>query len=133
MSATARIKMRRAYALWNVHDDCVSENDRRHEQLQSYLGNGDPALERAVASSLRQILEQFMRVAYPRVFPPGTLFGPFLSTCERLKGTADEVLNPADILQLRHILDYANEFHHDTNPAYQTMLINGQELTDFCR
>ena len=118
---------------WNVHDDCVSENDRRHEQLQLYLANGDPALERAVATSLRPILEQFMRVAYSPFFPPGTMFGAFLTSCERQKGTPNAILNAADITQLRHILDYANEFHHDTNPAYQTTLINGQELTDFCR
>ena len=117
---------------WNVHDDCVSENDRRHEQALSYLQNANPAIERAVATSLRPMLEAFMRVAYPSVFPPGTLFRQFLTVCEQRRGTPQEVLRAADMQELRRILDYANEFHHDTNPAYQTVLINSQELTDFC-
>ena len=118
--------------LWDVHDDCITENDRRHERARAYLNNGDPGLERAVAESLRPILEAFVRVAYPEVFPPGTLFRPFLAACDQRKGTATELLNASDIIELRRLLDYANEFHHDTNPAYQTATINGQELTDFC-
>lgn len=118
--------------LWDVHDDCITENDRRHEQARTYLTNGDPALERNVASSLRPILEQFMRVAYPEAFPPGTLLGPFIGACERFRGTAGQLLSAADIVELRRLLDYANDFHHDSNPAWQTAVINGQELTDFC-
>lgn len=118
---------------WNVHADCVSEHDRRHEQVLSYIQNADPATERAVATALRPILEAFMRVAYPAAFPPGTLLGPFLNVCGQRQGTHREILNAADIQELRQILDYANDFHHDTNPAYQTVLINSQELTDFCQ
>ena len=118
--------------LWDVHDDCITENDRRHEQARAYLINGDPTKERAVAESLRPMLEAFVRVAYPEVFPPGTLFRPFLTACDQRKGTATELLKEADIVELRRLLDYANEFHHDTNPAYQTATISGQELTNFC-
>ncbi len=35
--------------------------------------------------------------------------------------------------ELRALLDYANKFHHDTNAAYATELINDAELTDFTR
>lgn len=118
---------------WNVHADCVSEHDRRHEQVLAYLESANPDMERAVASSLRPILEAFMRVAYPTVFPPGTLLGPFLNVCNQRTGTHREILNGGDVRELQRILDYANEFHHDTNPAYQTVLINSQELTDFAQ
>ena len=33
--------------------------------------------------------------------------------------------------ELRDLLDYANQFHHDTNPAWQTVTINDSELTHF--
>jgi hypothetical protein len=73
-----------------------------------------------------------MRIAYPATFPPGTLLGPFIGICDQRRGTHRQILAAPDIQELRSILDYANEFHHDTNPAYQTVLINGQELTHFC-
>jgi wobble nucleotide-excising tRNase len=117
---------------WNVHHDCVSDHDHRHELVRTYLQSADPAQERSVATALRPILEAFMRIAYPAAFPPGTLLGPFIGICDQRCGTHRQILAAPDIQELRSILDYANEFHHDTNPAYQTVLINGQELTHFC-
>ena len=74
-----------------------------------------------------------MRVAYPRWFPPGTLLGLFINLCQQREGTADQVLSPADRTDLRALLDYANLFHHDTNAAWQTEIINDQELLNFAQ
>jgi hypothetical protein len=38
-----------------------------------------------------------------------------------------------DIAELRLLLNYANRFHHDTNPAWQTAAINDAELSDFAQ
>jgi hypothetical protein len=86
-----------------------------------------------VAAALRPILESFMRVAYPADFPPGTLLGPFLGICEQRVGRPTQILNQADITELRELLDYANRFHHDTNPAWETEMINDQQLVQFCQ
>jgi hypothetical protein len=32
----------------------------------------------------------------------------------------------------RDLLDYANRFHHDTNPAWETETINDRQLIHFC-
>jgi hypothetical protein len=40
-------------------------------------------------------------------------------------------LSVADRTELRALLDYANRFHHDTNPAWETAAINDQELVGF--
>ena len=118
-------------AVWDVRQDCITEHDRRHEQVSEYIRAGNPANERAVASALRPILEAFMRVAYPANFPPGTLLGPFIGICQQRHGAANEILTVADTAELRALLDYANRFHHDTNPAWETAAINDQELVDF--
>jgi wobble nucleotide-excising tRNase len=120
-------------AVWDVRQDSITEHDRRHEQVREYIRAGNPATERAVAAALRPILEAFMRVAYPSSFPPGTLLGPFLGICQQRLGSPDEILNQADMTELRALLDYANRFHHDTNPAWETAAINDQELVDFAR
>lgn len=72
-----------------------------------------------------------MGVAYPEEFPPGMLLGPFINFCEQRKGTANQLLNAAEITELRDLLDYANKFHHDTNAAWETDLINDQQLVHF--
>jgi len=46
-------------------------------------------------------------------------------------GTRGEVLDSATAQQLRELVDYANRFHHDTNPAWETEAINDAELRDF--
>ncbi len=117
--------------VWDVRNDSVSEHDKRHELVREYLVAADPDKERQVAEALRPVLEAFMRVAYPEYFPPGKLLGPFVDLCERRLGADNEVLAGRDLAELRALLVFSNQFHHDTNPAWQTTIINDAELTDF--
>lgn len=119
-------------ATWDVRQDAICEHDKRHEKVAAYMQNSAAANERDVAAALRPILEHFMRVAYPGVFPPGSLLGPFIGICQQRAGAANEILRPADIGELRDLLDYANRFHHDTNAAWETEAINDQQLLRFC-
>ena len=118
-------------ASWDVRQDTLTPHDRRHELVREYLRTSDPAREREVAAALRPILEAFMRVAHPEAFPPGTLLGPFIGLCQQRHGQPGEILSPAATMELRALLDYANAFHHDTNPAWETALINDRELLGF--
>ncbi|MDO3510215.1 AAA family ATPase [Ralstonia pseudosolanacearum] len=120
-------------APWDVRQDCITEHDRRHELVTRYLQAADPAEERAVATALRYILEAFARVAYPATFQPGGLLGQFLGICEQRVNTPAQILSQVDITELRELLDYANLFHHDSNPAWTTQVINDQALTHFAQ
>lgn len=120
-------------ATWDVHQDCITEHDRRHASVSAYIQAANAANERAVAEALRPILEAYMRVAYPALFPPGSLLGPFVNVCRQRLGQANEVLNANDIAELERLLNYANSFHHDSNPAWQTIAVNDQELLDFAQ
>jgi wobble nucleotide-excising tRNase len=118
-------------AVWDVNAAMVTEHDRRYAAAVAYLQQADPAMERRVAESLRPMLETFCRVAYSNIFTPGTLLGPFQNQCALRAGTRQEIMSAANAQELRALLDYANRFHHDTNAAYATELINDAELTDF--
>jgi wobble nucleotide-excising tRNase len=118
-------------AAWDVNAAMVTEHDRRYATAVSYLQQANPAVERRVAESLRPMLEAFCRVAYPISFPPGSLLGPFHHQCTLHIGTPREIMSAANAQELRALLDYVNKFHHDTNAAYATELINDAELTDF--
>jgi len=118
-------------AEWDVHQDCVTEHDRRHTLVSGYIQAANATNERTVAQALRPILEAYMRVAYPAEFPPGTMLGRFIDLARLRVGQNDQIMTAADIDELDRLRNYANRFHHDSNPAWQTAAINDQELTGF--
>jgi hypothetical protein len=61
------------------------------------------------------------------------LLGPFQQQCAQRANTDQKIMSAADAVEFRALLDYANRFHHDTNAAYATELINDAELADFTR
>jgi wobble nucleotide-excising tRNase len=115
---------------WNVDRDSVTEHDRRHAAMREYLANGGQN-EREIAQSIRPHLEAFFRVAYPEYFVPGTLLGPFRGLCQQRVNTPQQILDAQDIQELEDIVEYANRFHHDTNPAWANEVINSVELSGF--
>jgi wobble nucleotide-excising tRNase len=117
-------------ATWNVKDDATTEYDRRHAMLREYQSSGK-GTARDVATAIRPILEGFVRVARPEHFPPSSLLGPFLGVCAQRLGKDDEIFDEPAIRTLREIVEYANRFHHDTNPAWETESINDGELRGF--
>jgi wobble nucleotide-excising tRNase len=119
-------------AAWDVNRDMVTEHDRRHAMLLDYLTTATTN-NREVAQALRPILEAFLRVAYPAYFPPGTMLGHFYHICMQRVGTPQQILNQDDTNELGNLIEYANLFHHDTNPAYQAQHINDAQLVDFVR
>jgi wobble nucleotide-excising tRNase len=118
---------------WDINAAMVTEHDRRYLAAVAYLDQADPATERRVAESLRPMMESFCRVAYPNIFTPGSMLGRFQGLCDARAGTRQEIMSATNAQELRALLDYANRFHHDTNTAYATELINDAELTDLTR
>lgn len=115
---------------WDVSRDSVTEHDRRDIKLRAFVDNGTGDA-RDVARSVRPHLEAFLRVACPAKFPPGKLLGPFRNECQQQLGTRNQVLDQESLRELGEIVEYANRFHHDTNPAWETEAINDHELRGF--
>ncbi|MDE2903073.1 MAG: AAA family ATPase [Chloroflexota bacterium] len=115
---------------WPVHEESVTEHDRRHVDLLKFV-DGDTGNKREIARSLRPHLEGFLRVACPGEFPPEAKMGNFLHICRERIGQKDEVLNNAGARELSEMLEYANRFHHDTNPAWREEIISDAELLGF--
>ncbi len=115
---------------WDVGQDSITEHDRRHARLRDYLSSGTGDM-RELARSIRPHLEAFLRVAFPQQFSPGTLLGPFLNACRQRLGTPQQILDGCATQELDELVEYANRFHHDTNPAWETEAINDGELRGF--
>lgn len=114
---------------WSVERACVTEHDRRHEALRCYVLNGG-ANEQEIARSLRPMLEAFLRVAYPEHYPPGSMLGHFRNTCEQRLQAGQPILNQPDTNELRELIEYANQFHHEN---WQAVVINDVALSGFSR
>ncbi len=121
------------FSEWDVNQDIITEYDRNYLMVSDFIENGHGANERSVAAALRPILESYIRITCPLIFPPGSLIGRFLDTCRQCENTQNQILEADVRTELRALLDYANQFHHDTNPAWQTENINEQELLDHAR
>lgn len=117
---------------WDVDAYNVTDHDQRYALLALYLdvGTGDV---KEVAHSIRPHLEAYLRVAVPGQFKSGQLLGPFRNICEQRAGTPNQILSAPDTEVLGDLIEYANRFHHDTNPAWQSITINDAELMTFVR
>jgi wobble nucleotide-excising tRNase len=119
---------------WDINNDSLTEHDRNHCLLRSYLLNGPGPDSRRVATALRPTVEGFLRVARPEDFPPAPrILHRFIRDCRSRQGTLAEILNARDTRELGEIVEYADLFHHETNSAWETVVINDGELQLFVR
>ena len=117
---------------WNVDADLVTEYDRRHEKLRTYLANGATGNLRDIAVDIRPLLEHFCRVAYTADYPPGYLLGNFRDKCQTRINQRNQIMSALDVQELRDLTDYGNKFHHDSNPyGYLTVTLTDAELRGF--
>jgi hypothetical protein len=100
--------------------------------LDAYV-NGERVNIREVAIAIRPYLEGYLRVRCPKYFVPGTHLGPFIHVCRDRIGSPEQILNELQINELDDIKEFANRFHHDTNPNWQTADINDGALNGFIR
>jgi wobble nucleotide-excising tRNase len=119
-------------AAWDVAQQAETEHDRRFRLLSSYL-DAPAGAPRPVAEALRPHLESFLRVSFPGEFRVSTMLGPFKVICDQRVGSTQEILSRTDADELQNLIEYANRFHHDTNPAWQTAAVNDIELQGFVR
>ena len=115
---------------WDASQDSITEHDQRFCLLQGYAVNQSGATKE-IAAAIRFYLEGYFRAVCPGHYPPGKLLGQFAQECKHKLGGADELINQKTIAELEDILEYANRFHHDTNPAWQSESINPTELLGF--
>ena len=117
---------------WDASQDSITEHDQRFCLLQGFAVNQSGATKE-IAPAIRLYLEGYFRAVCPGQYSPGKLLGQFAQECKHRLGTANEIISKGTITELEDILEYANRFHHDTNPAWQSESINPTELLGFVK
>ncbi|HIJ72363.1 MAG TPA: hypothetical protein HPP87_13565 [Planctomycetes bacterium] len=78
-------------------------------------------------------MEKYLRITFPEHCTPGTLLGNFRNHAQNLLKDGQRIMSHFDLHELTDITEYANKFHHDTNPAWETEHITDNELLGFVK
>lgn len=112
---------------------CESDYYRHHRMVVRYVESATSENIRDVAKALRPLLEGYYHRRFPGMIPRNQMFGKIIS--EQIEGaTSGPLLGLTTLVpELRDINEYASQFHHDTNPGADSVLINDAELTTYAR
>lgn len=119
-------------ANWDITQQERTLYDSNHQKLREY---GEEAVgeSQTIAPLLRHVMEFFCRVAFPKHYLPGKLLGEFRSDELQRRTDGQGLFGDHDFRELCDITDYANKFHHATNPNYEHDLrnVNDTELKGY--
>jgi wobble nucleotide-excising tRNase len=115
---------------WQPSEDELTAYDHRHKLLREFKSGNAPNI-RNVAESLRPVLEGYLRVAFPEYCPPETLLGSFRQRIQSQIDAGNAIMEGQRLVELNEIVDYANRFHHESNPAWESEHISDAELLSF--
>jgi wobble nucleotide-excising tRNase len=122
-----------AFAPIDIDEVCASDYYRHHRLVADYVDGKSTANTRDVAKTLRPLLEGYYHRRFPGRIPRNLMFGQILSLVQQATSPNPlTYLNPV-LEELKEVNDYVGQFHHDTNPSYETVSIVDGELVLFAQ
>ncbi len=99
---------------WDISDAAVTQHDLDSKALREFIASPTQNQCKDVAQLLRPLLESFLRVACPKLFPPGQLLGQFITQAKQAAQNGDPVISVGRLSELENLNTYASRFHHET-------------------
>jgi len=114
----------------DIDAECESAYFKAHRLLDFYLqGSAINSLD--VARSIRPMLEGYLHRRFPGKINSGLLFGQVISMITNAQ-VPDPIAHAQDITdELTEINNYVGQFHHDTNPAADQVVVLDGELRTY--
>lgn len=114
----------------NIDQECETAYFKYHRTLDEYMaGNALSSME--VARSIRPMLEGYMHRRFPGLVSDGLLFGQVVDLINNAQTPSPLTYAQNITGELNEINRYAGQFHHDTNPAADQVVIVDGELINF--
>jgi wobble nucleotide-excising tRNase len=117
---------------WDILDATRGEYIRDHSVLTAFANDGEGDL-RAVARTIRPVLEGFFRFKFPGQFAEGEWLGDFITKIRNAPAGNPLQAGQALLEELEDINDYSKKYHHKQNPGADSEPVNNGELTGFVR
>lgn len=114
----------------DLDKECETSYFRAHRILDEYLsGVGPNPLE--VAKSIRPMLEGYLHRRFPGHIRGGLLFGEVVNLINAAQAPSPLEHAQNITAELNEINRYAGQFHHDTNPAADQVVVVEGELRTY--
>ena len=117
----------------DIEDICSSDYYRHHRMVSDCVDGKSTVNTRDMAKAIRPLLEGYYHRRFPGNIPHRVMLGQIIKL----------VVNPATVgpltnlrplvKELSKIIDYASQFHHDTNPSSDTVPVVDAELLVYAR
>lgn len=119
-----------SFGSFDIDKECESAYFQHHRVLNEFC-NGVPVDSRSVAKAVRPMLEGYLHRRFPGLVPKSLLFGQVVIQI-RDAGAPSPLVHAQNLVtELNEINDYAGQFHHDTNPGADTVVVIAPELKTF--
>lgn len=115
----------------DIDKECESPYFQHHRLLNDFC-NGVPGDHRAVAKTVRPMLEGYLHRRFPGLVPKSHLFGMVVTQIRDAASPSPLVHAQNLVVELNEINDYVGQFHHDTNPGgADSVAVVASELKTF--
>jgi len=117
---------------WNIESEKMGRHDKRHALLIEFeSGSGGDPLK--VAQSIRPHLEHYLRAACPDKFKHGEMLREFRNRARTAMQNGTPFMTSERFKEFNDLVEFSNDFHHNTNPAADTAIINAAELRQYVK
>lgn len=122
-----------SYTTFDVLDlDRECESDyARHRRILNEFSGGNGGVAADVAKAARPMLEGYLHRRFPNLLPKDAMFGAVVNFIKDAQPPSPLRYAANLVDELGEINDYVGQFHHDTNPDADNVLISATELKAF--
>jgi wobble nucleotide-excising tRNase len=117
---------------WDIENETRGEYAKSHRVLwdYAYIGKGD---NRAVAQTIRPVLEKYLRLKVPYAFADNEWLGDFIAKIRNADATSPLDAAKVILAELGAINDFSKKYHHAQNAHADTEPIDSVELETFVK
>ena len=115
----------------NIDKECEAAYFRHHRLLDEFLNGVSTADHHDIAKAIRPMLEGYLHRRFPARISKGLLFGQIVQIIKDAQLPNPLAHAQGLVDELNEINSYAGQFHHDTNPAADTVVVIEAELRTF--
>ncbi|RFA32201.1 hypothetical protein CAI16_18820 [Virgibacillus dokdonensis] len=117
---------------WDIESETKSDYYQSYFTLADFLEGRSDLNLRAIAMSIRPLLEGNLRIRFPIEFKSNEWLGDFI---DKVRKQASDSLGrmKSQLTELEDINDYSKKFHHDKNPLADTEPIVESELLTYVK
>ncbi len=118
---------------WEIEKETAGEYAKKHRVLWNYRydSTGNSSSAREVAQTIRPVLEEYLKLKLPHAFTDNEWLGQFIDKIRNAPDTDPIAAAKVVLKDVERINEYSKRYHHRSNPAADTELVDEAELLTY--